>query len=190
MSDLLPPNATPQERALSLAMARLGDVPVPIRSVPNPATCPPELLAWLSWEESVDDWSSLWSEDQKRAIIKASLALHQQKGTAAALKIALESLGYDIRVREWFNQTPIAAPYTFSVYLGIEQTGVGQREMLDLFGVITRTKNLRSHLDKVEVNARTVAGPCVAAVVGLGHVISVANFTTEQMVLNETTLAI
>ena len=40
MSDLLPPNSTPAERALAEAVSRLGDVPVKIREVWDADTIP------------------------------------------------------------------------------------------------------------------------------------------------------
>ena len=52
---LLPHNASPQERAIEAATARLADVPVPLRDLWNPETCPAELLPWLAWAFGVDE---------------------------------------------------------------------------------------------------------------------------------------
>ena len=68
MNDLLPPSATKQERALALATSRVSDVPLPIRTLWNPDTCPLELLPWLAWALSVDTWDPNWSESIKRAV--------------------------------------------------------------------------------------------------------------------------
>ena len=54
MTSILPPNVTRAERALEGATARLDDVPVPIRSMWNPATCPAFLLPWIAWGLSID----------------------------------------------------------------------------------------------------------------------------------------
>ena len=94
MADLLPHNATPQERALSEATARIGDVPVRLRDVWNPETCPLDLLPWLAWALSVDDWDAAWSEDQKRGTIAAAIKVQQLKGTVGAVKGALSAAGY------------------------------------------------------------------------------------------------
>ncbi|WP_247319438.1 phage tail protein I, partial [Ralstonia pseudosolanacearum] len=40
---LLPPNATPLERRAAQAGGRIERVPVPLRDLWNPATCPAEL---------------------------------------------------------------------------------------------------------------------------------------------------
>jgi P2-related tail formation protein len=50
---LLPPNVSGLERALEQASARVGDIPVPIDPLWNPATCPARLLPWLAWALSV-----------------------------------------------------------------------------------------------------------------------------------------
>ena len=93
MSDpasLLPPNATPQERALDLApAAHLGAIPRPISRLWNPQTCPAALLPWLAWALSVDEWDADWPEQIRRDVIAGSIGLHRVKGTLAALKRAL-----------------------------------------------------------------------------------------------------
>ncbi|MCD9124037.1 phage tail protein I, partial [Cupriavidus sp. UGS-1] len=50
MTSLLPPNATPLERNLATVGAEaIAGVPVPLRDLWNPATCPPALLPFLAW---------------------------------------------------------------------------------------------------------------------------------------------
>lgn len=95
MSDtLLPRNASPQEIALDLATSRVGQIPVLLRDVWNPDTCPAPLLGWLAWALSVDSWDPAWAEEDRRAVIRASLAVHRLKGTLAAVKMALEAAGF------------------------------------------------------------------------------------------------
>lgn len=91
---LLPPSATNQERAIVNSLARLSDVPVPIRSLYNAETCPVELLPWLAWAYSVGEWDSNWPESTKRAVIASSVAVHRIKGTPASIKMALAAAGY------------------------------------------------------------------------------------------------
>lgn len=190
MPDLLPYNASSQERALSESVARLSDVPVPVRDVWNPDTCPPQLLAWLAWAFSVDQWDNNWTDAQKRAFIKSSVEVHRYKGTIGAVKEALGALFISARVQEWFNQTPAGDPYTFSILLEADQIGISQSAMQALFAVIERTKNLRSHLTEVEVSLRSVAGPQVAVVTGIGSEICLTNFVWSITVINETTIII
>jgi phage tail P2-like protein len=91
---LLPPSATDQERAIANSLARLSDVPVPIRTLYNAATCPLALLPWLAWAYSVGEWDSEWPEATKRAVIASSVAVHRIKGTPASIQMALTAAGY------------------------------------------------------------------------------------------------
>jgi phage tail P2-like protein len=101
---LLPDNATPQEIALDMATARLGDVPVDIRTVMTPSDCPAPLLPWLAWALSVDEWDAAWTEETKRVAIAASIGVHQRKGTRAAVRAAIDAAGYgDADIIEQFG---------------------------------------------------------------------------------------
>lgn len=102
MSDfaLLPPNATPLERALARAGA-MPHKPEIIRTLWNPWTCPIELLPWLAWAWSVDEWDLAWTETQQRAMVAASKKLHQKKGTTWAVREALIRSGLEsVRIVE------------------------------------------------------------------------------------------
>lgn len=91
---LLPPNATVAERALEGATSRISDVPVKVRESWDPDTCPVDLLPWLAWTYSVDEWDPAWSEDVKRAVIRTSYAQHRIKGTVGSVKSALAAAGF------------------------------------------------------------------------------------------------
>lgn len=154
MSDLLPFNAFPAERALAQATARVGDVPVVIGDLYNPATCPAPLLPWLAWAESVDEWDSNWTETQKRQVIAASRAVHEKKGTIGALRLAIEALGSNIAVEEWFEQIPPGDPYTFRVTLIIDQEATNAAAIERIERVVLSAKNLRSHAEILPILTR------------------------------------
>ena len=100
MSKLLPPNATPLERALATAGA-MPHTPEEIRKLWNPTTCPLALLPWLAWAWSVDEWDLAWSEAQQRAMVASSVKLHKKKGTTWAVREALLRSGLEsVRVIE------------------------------------------------------------------------------------------
>jgi phage tail P2-like protein len=110
VSELLPPNANEHEHALDDSIARIGAVPVEISKLWNPHTCPIELLPWLAWALSVDEWDETWTEEQKRNSVAASYEVHSHKGTPYSIKSALLALGYDnVQIREgelyYYNDT-------------------------------------------------------------------------------------
>lgn len=93
MSSLLPPNASPLERALA-AGAAMAHEPERIAALWDAATCPPALLPWLAWALSVDVWDDAWGEAAQRAAVAGSIAWHRKKGTPWAVKQALAGAGF------------------------------------------------------------------------------------------------
>jgi len=105
VATILPPNATDLERNLEQSATRtMEQLPVPIRDLWNPDTCPLHLLPWLAWALDVEQWQSDWAESIQRAAIKASFEVHNRMGTAGGLRLALESLGYSyVHITEYVN---------------------------------------------------------------------------------------
>ena len=145
MSDLLPINATKQERALSLTTARAGSFPVPVGEVWDPITCPIAVLPWLAWSLAVDPWDSNWTEGQKRQAIAESVAVHRVKGTIGALKRALQAIGYECVVND---QT--GTPYVFRVGIDVTSGAAVETAYAQAEAISLKVKNARSHLLSVD----------------------------------------
>jgi hypothetical protein len=96
VATLLPPNSTPLERAAEQAIAHAYDIPVPIREVWDPDSCPVGLLSWLAWAWHVDNWNLDWDEIQQRKAIKEALDIHRHKGTPWSLEQEIANLGYSL----------------------------------------------------------------------------------------------
>ena len=118
MSDLLPINATRQERSLAQTTARISAVGAPIKSVWNPETCSAEVLPWLAWALSVNSWNSAWTERQKRNVVAASIENHRIKGTVASVKEAAAAFG-TIVITEWWETSPQGTPFTFTAKMSL-----------------------------------------------------------------------
>ncbi|MDR0535579.1 MAG: phage tail protein I [Puniceicoccales bacterium] len=139
---LLPPNSTPQERALSLATARVLDVPVsPVRKLWSPWECPADVLPWLAWSLSVEPWNSGWPEQRKRAAIAAGIESHRIKGTVGAVRLALSTLGYDVEIDEQTGQA-----HTFRLLVDAEAKGLTGADYDTAEDAALIAKNARSHL--------------------------------------------
>lgn len=146
---LLPPNATPLEGALDATVARLTDVPVPLRDLWNPATCPAHLLPWLAWGVSIDFWDAGWSEPVKRAAIAAAIEQQRRKGTRASLQAVLDRFDPMIRLVEWFEDRQTMAPHTFRLELPLAAETEAEYDdalVLALLRDIAAVKPLRSHM--------------------------------------------
>ncbi|ATF00789.1 phage tail protein I [Phaeobacter gallaeciensis] len=115
---ILKPNATTHDRALEQAICKGKPDLTPIATLMNPDTCPAHLLGWLAWSLSVDVWDPVWSETTKRSVLKASLEVHRKKGTVGSVRRALEGIGFEADIREWFEVDGVElarAPGTFEV---------------------------------------------------------------------------
>ncbi|MGE4298901.1 MAG: phage tail protein I [Desulfovibrionaceae bacterium] len=161
VASLLPDNATAQEIALAKTTARIGDVPtLAVRAMWNPDTCPAALLPWLAWALSVDMWDDAWPEARKRAVIKASVAVHRIKGTPAAVEGMLAALGFDAGLVEWPEYD--GDPYTFKVSTASPMLTV--EDYATLLAGVTSSKNARSHLAAIVVENGLDASPAACGV--------------------------
>lgn len=159
--DLLPPNATPKDRAIAQACASLGDLPSPLRAIWNPDTCPLGLLPWLAWALGVDDWDADWPESTQRAVIRAAIPLRRIRGTRAAVENAVRPYGSTLVLREWWETSPPGTPHTFQVLInyGAGMETVTAKYQADIVTAINRAKPLRSHFALgVGITARAELG--------------------------------
>lgn len=156
---LLPPSATPLERAIADATARVGEVPAPLALLWDPATCPAAVLPWLAWGLSVDSWDPSWSYLVKRQAVAQSIDLHRRKGTRAAVDTVIARFDLALSVIEWWEATPRRDPHTFQVLVGGPATA-GQ--LAAIVREVSRVKPLREHFTIVQA-LRATASVGVAA---------------------------
>jgi phage tail P2-like protein len=116
---LLPANRTKLETDIEQVNAqKYCDLrPEIIKELGDPQKCPLELLAWLAYAYSVDVWRDSWPESTKRAMVANAIEIHKYKGTVGGFEKALEVIGINIELVEWFNQDPIGRPGTIELTL-------------------------------------------------------------------------
>ena len=149
---LLPRNASDLERQAAQALTQIQRVPVPLRQLWNPDTCPAELLPYLAWSLSVDRWDSKWLESTKRAAIRASYVIHSRKGTIGALRRVVEPLGYLIEIVEWWQTVPEGVPGTFALKVGVLDTGITEEMYQELTFLIDDAKPVSRHLTGLAIS--------------------------------------
>jgi phage tail P2-like protein len=182
VDNLLPPNATPLERRLAEVGAAIASVPVPVRDVWNPDTCPVEFLPFLAAAFSVDRWDANWTEKTKRAVIKASYFVHKQKGTIGALRRVVEPLGFLIRVLEWWETNPPGPRGTFRLDIGVLDTGITEEMYLELERLIDDAKPLTRHLLGLAISVEVRGTRYVGAASYLGDELTVYPYTPTVIV--------
>lgn len=166
---ILPSSASVIERAMELATARIEAVPTPARYMWSPQNAPAQLLPWLAWAFSVDTWDTTWTEAQKRATIAAAYEVQRRKGTVGAVRRALTALGLGITIVEWWQETPQGEPYTFRISVDVDQNGAEPDAIAKVLEVLNTSKNLRSHLNSVDLNIVSYSTVYFAAATAVGH---------------------
>lgn len=185
---LLPHNATELERLAAEALAQIERVPVPLRELWNPDTCPIELLPFLAWAFSVDRWSQAWPESAKRNAIKAAYFIHAHKGTIGALRRVVEPLGYLIEVVEWWQTQPLGVPGTFALKIGVLDTGITEPMYQELVWLIDDARPVSRHLTGLVISLETRGNVWVAASATDGEVLTVYPYAPGPIEVGSPTL--
>ncbi|WP_280569397.1 phage tail protein I [Chromohalobacter sp. 296-RDG] len=172
-NQLLPPNATPLERAAAEALAEIQRVPVPLRQLWNPDDCPARLLPYLAWAFSVDRWDPTWSDAAKREVIKSAFYVHRRKGTISALRRVVEPLGYLLEVEEWWQMEPLGEPGTFALRIGVLDTGITDAMYTELTRLVEDAKPLTRHIVGLDLLGETRGPLYLGAAVYDGHTTTV-----------------
>ncbi|ACZ76651.1 MULTISPECIES: phage tail protein I [Dickeya] len=152
-SPLLPPGSSTLEHAVATTGASVENVPIPLRQIWNPDTCPVELLPYLAWTWSVDRWDESWSESVKRKVIKDAFFIHRHKGTIGALRRVVEPLGYLIRIKEWWQTGDV--PGTFRLDIGIQESGITEESFQELERLIADAKPVSRQMLGLNINLDT-----------------------------------
>lgn len=163
---ILPPGSTPLEKALEQVAARLLDVEVAIRDVWSPDDCPLDLLPWLAWGLSLDNWSTDWPENIKRERVRKAIAIARRKGTAESVRSVVASFGGSVAIREWWQMQPKGTPHSFSLVLNLEQAGIAPSATFidQVIAEVRRAKPVRSHFTfTLGLNGNAALGPIAAA---------------------------
>jgi len=180
MKSLLPPNSTALERAQEHACS-LDHIDCPINTLTNPWTCPESVLPYLAWAFSVDFWDPAWPLETKRRVVANAWEAHAYKGTVHGLETALANLGHATMVAEWFSYG--GDPAKFKIDIELKDRGLSEAEQNNILSVINYAKNVRSHLDVLNIwltSNSTAPKVCVTACCGevievLPHQISELN---------------
>ncbi len=149
---ILPGHLSELELELDAALARIADIDLPIATLWDPWKCPLNVLPYLAWALSVDQWQSSWPEQIKRQVVASSLSVHRRKGTRPAVEQALAALGVETEFTEWCEATPMATPGTFELIAWVnenltegEETFLNQTLYHQIQAEVTNAKNARSH---------------------------------------------
>ena len=112
--DLLPSNALPSERVLSLAAQFSDDIlPEDIKKLRRPQEAPAAFLPFLAWGLHVDFWRDDMPGRAKRNLIAGAFEWHRLEGTFGAIRRICTVVFGETRVLPWYEYG--GEPYGFKV---------------------------------------------------------------------------
>lgn len=170
-NSLLPPGSSALERRLAQACSGISDLNVPLRDLWNPWKCPAKFLPYLAWAFSVDRWEETWTETAKRQAVSDAFWIHQRKGTVAAVKRVIESLGYLMTIEEWWEVADPAG--TFRLEVELNEIGITEAMINELERIIGDAKPVSRHISQLTLSTTTKGTAFVGAAVVEGGIITV-----------------
>ncbi|WP_413503700.1 phage tail protein I [Serratia grimesii] len=150
---LLPPSAGAWMRHTETVTARLSAITVALRTLWTPTACPVELLPYLAWALSVDRWDKSWPAAKKIEAIQQSYWQHRRKGTRAAVRRVIESMGFSATFAEWFDTD--GQPGTFSLDVDVNEVGITEKTLAELNRLVADAKPVSRHMSQMSITART-----------------------------------
>ena len=155
MKSLLPPNHTALEKNIASAGGDAFDI-ASIKVIKNIDEVPMQFLSFLAYQKSVDYWDESWQDDLKRQVIKDAKEQHKIKGTAAAIKQALEPFGYEVTLIEWFKAEPNLVPGTFNLELNVIGKSLNAETYAEINRLVSESKAASRHLANLTVTINPI----------------------------------
>ncbi|MBZ1586693.1 phage tail protein I [Klebsiella pneumoniae] len=159
------------EQRAAEACAVISDLSVPLRDLWNPWRCPVKFLPYLAWAFSVDRWEETWSETEKRQAVSDAFWIHQRKGTVAAVRRVIETLGYSMTLQEWWEVADPAG--TFRLEIDLNDIGITETMIKELERIIGDAKPVSRHISQLTLSASTHGTANIGAALVDGEVITV-----------------
>ncbi|MBP1129176.1 phage tail P2-like protein [Serratia sp. PL17] len=150
---LLPPSASDWMRHSETVTARLSAITVALRTLWTPTESPVDVLPYLAWALSVDRWDKNWPAAKKIEAIQRSYWLHRRKGTRAAVRRVIESMGFSATFAEWFDTD--GQPGTFSLDVDVNEVGITEKTLAELNRLVADAKPVSRHMSQMSITART-----------------------------------
>ncbi|SBK89489.1 tail protein I [Klebsiella pneumoniae] len=143
------------EQRAAAACASISDLSVPLRDLWNPWKCPVKFLPYLAWAFSVDRWEETWSETEKRQAVSDAFWIHQRKGTVAAVRRVIETLGYSMTLQEWWKVADPAG--TFRLEIDLNDIGITESMIKELERIIGDAKPISRHISQLTLSLSVTA---------------------------------
>lgn len=155
MKTLLPPNSTNFEKKIA-EIGREAFDHQSIKVIRDIQNVPSQFLDFIAYQKSVDYWDENWQDSLKRKVIQDSKQQHKLKGTAAAIKRALEPFGYEVKLIEWFQAEPNLIPGTFKLELDLIGKSLDQEVYYEVNRLVSDAKAASRHLTNLTITTNPI----------------------------------
>lgn len=143
------PKLRASAEALSVELAKLSAATREVLHIPRLDELSGKILDHLNEQVHTDFYEPLFlSDEQKRSLIRNSIAWHRIKGTPAAVEEVVNRMFDNARVVEWFDYG--GEPYHFK--LETNEFRAEPEEIATLLRMINVAKNVRSVLDDITID--------------------------------------
>ena len=170
-NSLMAPGSSLLEQRAAAACASISDLPVSLRDLWNPWKCPVKFLPYLAWAFSVDRWEETWTETAKRQAVSEAFWIHQRKGTVAAVRRVIETLGYSMTLQEWWEVADPAG--TFRLEVDLNDIGITETMIKELERIIGDAKPVSRHISQLTLSVSIQGVASIGAAITDGEVITV-----------------
>lgn len=146
------PKLRASAEALDLELEKLSLSTREVLHLPRLDELSGRILDFLAEQFHIDFWEPLYlTDDEKKNLIRRSIAWHRIKGTAAAVEGIANAAFRDAQVTEWFDYG--GRPYHFYITThGFKSTPDGFATFLRMLWL---SKNVRSWCDKIVIDYPT-----------------------------------
>lgn len=179
----LPPSSSSLERIMEqIFFEEIALIERDIKDFLDPYKCRADLLPYLAWEMSVDEWDEKWDEQTKRDVIAAAIEIHIFKGTRYSLDKSIESIRNDgLSVTEWFEDKVNLRPGFFRVNLQVRNSDVDESTVPQIYKAVNNAKNTRSHLDSISITSQVNNPVKNSVLTRMGMVVRSGPWRTEKI---------
>lgn len=143
---------------------------------------PENLIDALAEQFHVDFYDNDMTLQQKRAVVKNSIAWHRRKGTPSVVEEMVQTVFENAKVEEWFEYG--GKPYFFRVTL--ITAPLTDKAVLDrLVDAINKTKNVRSWLEYVSFSRPMEAAVYVGGMSAVYKSITMTSDLSQDQMMNK-----
>jgi phage tail P2-like protein len=151
--DLVPPNLREDPTIRAAAEALDGEIRKVSQLIPrvtiqaNLDALPERWIDELAWQYHVDFYDPALPIEQKRQLVKNSLAWHHRKGTASAVRELIQEVFGDGEIKEWFEYG--GEPGRFKVITS--NAAVTAEDAGKFLATLDSVRRISAHLEAIEI---------------------------------------